>query len=335
VTTFAGFAIRDLQITTEGKRLALLKRSDQSDVYTAELEGSPVQLKRPRRLTQDDRMDWPGRWALDSKSIFFLSDRTGNLDIFRQRPGDETPERMIADTDDKRAPQLSPDGAWILYLAWSKTGGRANLQSGRLMRFPVAGGPPELALNAKGYPGSARVPREGFSLTLRGHPDFRCPITAGAPCVLSEIDGKQIVFSAFDPLKGRKGEVARVNFDTGANLFWDLSPDGRRIVYGQTDLRKGLLHILALDGGATAEIAVKEWANLSSVGWSADGRYFFVSKAASSGDSLLRVSPNGEAQVLRKAGMWIERPAPSPDGRYLAWGEISSNSNAWIIDNFR
>jgi hypothetical protein len=203
------------------------------------------------------------------------------------------------------------------------------------MRFPVAGGPPELALDAKGYPGSARVPREGFSLTLRGHPDFRCPIAAGVPCVLSEIDGKQIVFSAFDPLKGRKGEVARVNFDTGANLFWDLSPDGRRIVYGQTDLRKGLLDILALDGGATAEIAVKEWANLSSVGWSADGRYFFVSKAASSGDSLLRVSPNGEAQVLRKAGMWIERPAASPDGRYLAWGEISSNSNAWIIENFR
>ena len=57
--------------------------------------------------------------------------------------------------------------------------------------------------------------------------------------------------------------------------------------------------------------------------------------ASGGGDSLLRVSLNGEAQVLRKAGMRIECPAASPDGRYLAWGVVSSNSNTWMIENFR
>ena len=92
---------------------------------------------------------------------------------------------------------------------------------------------------------------------------------------------------------------------------------------------------LSLAAGAAADVAVKGWANLTSVGWSADGRGLFVSKGSSSGDSLLRVNLNGDAQVLRKAGMWIERPVASPDGRYLAWGEVSSNSNAWMIENFR
>jgi hypothetical protein len=96
------------------------------------------------------------------------------------------------------------------------------------------------------------------------------------------------------------------------------------------------LHVLPLaEGGSATNIEVKGWANLSTVGWSADGNQLFVSKGASSGDTLLRVSLNGDAQVLRKAGMWIERPAASPNGRYLAWGEVSSSSNAWIIENFQ
>lgn len=335
VTTFAGFAIRDLQITVDGKRMALLKRSDQSDVYAGELEGNPVQLKRPRRLTQDNRIDWPGRWTPDSGSILFFSDRTGYLDIFKQRPGDEAPQRVIAGAEDKRVPQMSPDGAWILYLAWSKPDGHTSPQSGHIMRLPVAGGPPEVVLEVKGYPGSARAPRVGFSLTVGGHPDFHCPVVAGPPCVLSELDRNHLIFSAFDPLRGRKGELARIDLDPGANLFWDLSPDGTRIVFGQTDVRRGLLHILPLGGGPTADVLVNGWANLRSVGWSADGGQLFVSKGSSSGDSLLRVNLHGDAEVLRKAGMWIERPAASPDGRYLAWGEVSSNSNAWMIENFR
>jgi Tol biopolymer transport system component len=335
VTRFAGFAIRDLQITMDGRRMALLKRSDQSDVYVGELEGDPVQLKRPRRVTQDDRVDWPGRWTLDSGSILFFSNRTGNLDIFKQRLGEEAPQRIMASAEDKRMPQMSPDGAWILYLAWNKPDGHSSPQYGHIMRLPVAGGPPEVVLEAKGYPGSAQIEREGFLLTVRGHPDFHCPVLAGSPCVLSELDRQQLVFSAFDPLEGRKREVARVDFDRHESLFWDLSPDGKRIAFGQTEVHRGLLHILPLDGGSAMDVTAKGWANFSSVGWSADGRQLFVSKGSSSGDSLLRVSLNGDAEVLHKAGMWIEHPVASPDGRQLAWGEVSSNSNAWIIENFR
>ncbi len=41
-------------------------------------------LNAPRRLTVDDRIDWPGGWTRDSKAIFFYSDRLGTLDLFKQ-----------------------------------------------------------------------------------------------------------------------------------------------------------------------------------------------------------------------------------------------------------
>ena len=259
VTSLAGFAIRDLQITADGRRMAILKRRDQSDVYVAELAGSPARLKDSRRLTPDDRIDWPGGWSADSKAVLFFSDRANNLDIFKQGLNDEAPARIVSGTDDKREPRISPDGAWMLYLSWPRPENRGVPQA-RLMRLPVSGGPPEVLLEPKGYPGSVRAPRDGFLLTTRGHPEFRCPNRPGAPCVLSELDGSHVTFSAFEPAGGRGAELARIDVGQGEIPFWDLSPDGDRIVFGKTDSREGLLNILSLSSGAASRVAVKQWA---------------------------------------------------------------------------
>jgi len=334
MTNWAGFLLYHLHISADGKRLTFVKRRNQSDVYLGELEANGTRLKDPRRFTQDDRIDWPGGWTRDSKAILFFSDRFGDLDIFKQGVKDRAPEGIVVGLDDKRAPQLSPDGSWILYLAWPKMESHAPPKTGRLMRVRVAGGSPEFVLEARGYPGPAHVPRDNH-LTIRGQPAFRCPSLPTAPCVLSELDQKQIVFSAFDPVQGKKGEITRVDINPGNNTFWDLSPDGSRIAFGETDEYIGRLRILKLRGGAAREVTVKGWTNLDSVAWSAGGDYLFVTKWLSQGGSLLRVDLTGAAQPLRKAIMHIERPIPSPDGRYLAFGEVSSESNAWMIENLR
>lgn len=80
---------------------------------------------------------------------------------------------------------------------------------------------------------------------------------------------------------------------------------------------------------------MKGWDRLDSVAWSADGKSLFVGSFSPTGTYLLHVSMNGQAQIIRKSGLWIDRPLPSPDGRYLAFGEVTSNQNAWMIDNFR
>ena len=85
---------------------------------------------------------------------------------------------------------------------------------------------------------SERLPGFGASpavpMAARGYPDFRCPSLAGSarPCVLSEVKDDQLVFFAFDPLQGKRGELARLEFgpnsgyyNTLFDTFWDLSPD--------------------------------------------------------------------------------------------------------------
>jgi Tol biopolymer transport system component len=337
LTRWAGFTLRGFSITADGKRIAFVRKTDQSDVYVGTLEKGGLRLTATHRLTLDDRMDWPGGWLRDSKALLFFSDRNGNFDLFRQRIEDRAAEEVVADSEDKRVPQLSPDGSWILYLSFPRAQGGLPPASGRLMRIPVSGGSPEPVLEVNGYPGSARVPRERWLPSARGYPDFRCSsrIVAKSPCVLSEANGKRIAFSAFDPRLGRQGELARIDIDP-SDTFWDLSPDGSRIAFGKLEERGGHLCILDLAGGKRQEISVKEWSNLISVGWSVDGRSVFATNWASKGGSILRVTLDGEIQLLYKApsSSQLERPVPSPDGHYLAFGEVATMSNAWMMENF-
>lgn len=338
LTNWAGFTLRGFSITADGKRIAFIRKTDQSDVYVGTLEKDGLRLSASHRLTLDDRMDWPGGWLRESNAILFFSDRNGNFDLFRQGIKDPVPDEVIADSEEKRAPQVSPDGSWILYLAFPKAQSGLPPPSGRLMRVLASGGTPELVLEVKGYPGSARAPRERWLPSARGYPDFHCSsriVVASRPCVLGEVNGEQIVFSAFDPRLGRQGELARIEVEP-SDTFWDLSPDGSRIAFGKLEGNGGHIRILDLAGGKARQISVKGWSNLTSVGWSVDGRSLFATNWASKGASILRVALNGETQLLHKApsGMQLERTVPSPDGHYLAFGEVATASNAWMIENF-
>jgi len=66
--------------------------------------------------------------------------------------------------------------------------------------------------------------------------------------------------------------------------------------------------------------------------WSADGRSLFVTNFAPEGSSLLHVTLDGKYRVLYKGAKEVELPRPSPDGRALAFGEVVSASNVWLIE---
>lgn len=113
--------------------------------------------------------------------------------------------------------RTSPDGKWILYFTSSSANVSAP-DSGtpmplRLMRLPVTGGPSELVLIARlfGTPWCAHSPS-----TL-------CAFAEQAP------DRKQLVFTAFDPVRGKGQELARFATEPNADYNWSASPDGTRI----------------------------------------------------------------------------------------------------------
>ncbi|MEK7409530.1 MAG: hypothetical protein AAB225_31070 [Acidobacteriota bacterium] len=334
LTNWGGFQFSYLGISDDGRRLAFLRWHWQSDVYLAELENGGTRLSKPRRLTLDERIDWPGGWTRDSKALLFYSDRNGELDIFKQDVTARAAAAVAPGPEEKREPRLSPDGAWILYLAWAKGGDRA--RQGRLMRVHASGGAPQTVFGVKGYPGSARIsPETRIVLSTGGHPRFRCPSVPGTACVLSEQDQRQLVFSAFDPAEGTKREFTRIEVDPSTVAFWDLSPDGRWIAFGATDEQSGSIRVLSLAGRTIQDMSVKGWTHLESVAWSADGKGLFLTSFDSRGRRLLRASLTGETRLLYAARSHLTNPSPSPDGRHLAFGEVTPSSNAWVIENLR
>ena len=72
-----------------------------------------------------------------------------------------------------------------------------------------------------------------------------------------------------------------------------------------------------------------------SVGWAADGASLFVTGTAPEGGAIIRhVLFEGRSDLLYKVDGSLERPIQSPDGRYLSFGQATSNSNVWTIQNF-
>jgi Tol biopolymer transport system component len=305
ITNWAGFFLRDLSAKADGKRLAFLKERSHTDIYVGELEAKGTRLKAPRRLTLDDWSHWPKAWTHDSKTVLYDSDRNGKMwDIYKQGLEDRTAEMMVMGPERKSGACLTADGAWLLYWASSQT------EANRLMRVSSSGGPPQLVL----------VPR--------GDAVVRCPSLPAASCVLSEADQKQFVFSLLDPVKGKGSELARIGRDAFASdLEWDISPDGSQAI----SVVKGHIRILALKDRATRDVSVEGWSRFGGVVWSADGGSLLAT-SESPRSALLRVDLGGRAYILWDAE--VGAVVPSPDGRHLALAGRTTDSNAWMIENF-
>jgi Tol biopolymer transport system component len=77
--------IEQLSASSNGRRVAFLSTSSQSDVYVADFDAQIGLTGAPRQLTRDEFDDWPFTWTPDGSSLIVLSNRNGNKDIFKQR----------------------------------------------------------------------------------------------------------------------------------------------------------------------------------------------------------------------------------------------------------
>ena len=90
----------------------------------------------------------PWAWTPDSKQVLFGSDRDGSFHIFRQAPDQTTPELLVGGSEQSMLPRLTPDGKTLVYLQYRQAFDSSNAV--RMMRIPVAGGPPQLVVEVQG-----------------------------------------------------------------------------------------------------------------------------------------------------------------------------------------
>jgi serine/threonine protein kinase len=326
ITQWAGSYLSGLSTTADGKRLALLKSAYQEHVYVGELAAGGTHINPPRRLTNDEAFDMLLAWTADSRAVLFLLDRNGAQGIFKQGISQETPEPVFTGRQDISDLRLSPDGAWILFVESPTTQAdpaswTGALPPGRLMRMPANGGVPQIVLATKNPVG------------------FWCARAQGSACVIVEPshDRKQLIITAFDPLKGRAGLLRTIKQDPSHTFgHADLSPDGLTVAISRSGEAEIHIRLLSLQGGADRQIAVKGWPNITGLNWSPDGKGLYCGSVSPQGSTLLYVDLKGNAGVIwqEKGGSYEIWGVPSPDGRYLAiQGEVIS-SNVWMVEDF-
>ena len=170
---------------------------------------------------------------------------------------------------------------------------------------------------------------------------FRCPLMAGSSCVLSEEEGKNLVFYSLDPVRGKGAQLGKIEATMGSAHFydWAVSADGSRLAVVDPVYKdySGRIEVLTLSDRAWHEVFVEPgWGDLWSVAWAADGKGFFVTSDSPDSLNLLRVTLAGKVNLLLRFARseWLGSPLPSPDGKYLAFRTLRRDSNVWMIENF-
>ena len=301
--------IYSLTATSDGKRLMVIRRTNQDAVFVADFSPSPPHFSDAYRLTLEQRSNFPHAWTADSSAVIFESDRNGSWDIFKQRIDQRTAEPIIATPRIWEVlPQLTPDGQSILYQV-----GLLDHEGPpyTLMRISVNGGTPEV------------VPTGGPL------DEFRCAYRAR--CVLrTTADRQRYVFYELDPVHGVGRELARTTWLPSYLGDWTLSPDGSEVAIPNHDSRSAKIRILSWKGHPSErELDIPGLTDLSELRWAADGKGWFVTVETSIGTRMDYVQLDGRVFPLGDIQGWA---VPSPNGRKVAYLNKISASNAWIIE---
>jgi len=327
ITNWDGLQAINLSASRDGRRLVVEKTHRRGNVYLGELKAKGSRLGSVKRLTLSDSDDMPTAWALDGKSILFSSNRTGRDQVYRQSLDQESPQALVPGVDYQKSPVPSPDGAWIFYWSSVAEGGAGSgrpdiLSASRLMRLPSSGGPPEQVLE---------VPADDLAAYMR------CSPRSGGICVLSRWQSGELFFYALDPAHGQGTQLAKTKLSVPAILdsSWVVSADGARIaMVGRGELR-GQIRVLDLKQGTERNLQLPNDWYIWDLCWMADGKALLAT-AQTTTYFLARVELDGKSRLLLDRGRngWLGWPVLSPDGRHLAFHQLTFDSNAWLLEDF-
>jgi serine/threonine protein kinase len=315
LTNWTGFCMHPTSATADGKKIAFLQYFGHPTVDVADLRSGGKRISNLRHLAQTETFTWPDGWTPDSKGLIFHSAGGSRHEIYRQSLNGDSPELLVQDSIALGPATVSPDGKWVLYIRDNP----APSNSAQLMRVPIGSGSPQPV----------------FSLQ---HPEGEphCTTPPSKICAVFERtqDRKEMVVTAFDPLKGLGSVLTRIAMNPNVeNWSAYLSPNGTRIalVLGVTNRIK----IFTIRGEPINEIQVKDLTGLTSSSWTADGKALLVSGHVPWGYALFRVSLDGQTHpIIENHAPDVMGALPSPDGSHIALFAAGDNGNMWMMENF-
>lgn len=298
----AGLTVADMSATLDGKRLAVIRASQQDDVYVAAITKTGF-AGEPRRATMDDRDDRPSGWL--PAGFLFESNRNGTFDVFRQAAEGATAELLASGPDQQFGAETTPDGSAVLY--WSAV---ENSDKMRLMSIPANGGPATVVLQAQP---AAR---------------FHC----ARLCVLAVPEKDHVSLSELNPRDGSQKPLqdSPVQLSARESLIWALARDAGQVAY----VNGRGVRVVDLRSGEAWQVPESTFAGKpSGVAFSSTPGELIVTTTSSRESQVLLVSRAG-ARKLWTSTRQVFSPVPSPDGKQLLLGITTATSNAWLVEGF-
>jgi Tol biopolymer transport system component len=311
IASSPGMGVADASASSDGNYAAIRWFRLSYSIFVAGLRGQGDNLDKPIRLTDDSWSNFTRSWTPDSQTLFYMSTRS-DQSLYKRNMSAASAELFAGRPAQWFGATVTPDGAWVMATAHVGTP-----PTTQLFRIPVKGGTPETILTPA--PESAA--------------ETQCAFSGSRICVLSENIGKQMVFSAIDPIKGRLEQLARIEMSKG-DLSWSLDPEGGRIAFlDYPDDKVGVLDLKSKQAQVIRPIPQETGMNFPA--WSSDGKRVFVA-ACPDKCKLLEVNANsGKTQILlENLNDWVGLPLPSPDGKRLAYGQAVKDSNVTLLENF-
>src|SRR6267142_5257380 len=305
-------------LSSDGKRLTFLRWTESPAIYVSEVEPGGGRLALLKRLSLDERRNYPYTWTPDGKSIIFTSDRDGVFHLFKQAIDQPAPDLLVGGDQSVMLARLNADSSAILY--GLNPDPRDVEYRVRLMRLPISGGTPELVLQEPGIN------------------NFQCARTPATVCLLSEFTDNHLAFFTFNPATEEKKPITRIEGPEWYLQNWTLSPDGSTLAMSKKHRVPGPANIrlFSLINGKDRILTLKTWSGISSLDCAADGRSVWASVSSPTGtQTLLNVDLHGRVKpVLQESEKDLGWAIPSPDGRHLAIWVASDCANAWLLEGF-
>jgi Tol biopolymer transport system component len=141
----------------DGKRLAYCaERNGQYDIYTISVAGGDE-----IRLTNTPGLDDGPEYSPDGRHIWFNSTRTGLMQIWRMEVDGSSPTHMVKENANCWFPHVSPNGKWVVYIAYNKNdvaaGDHPANKNVELRLVPATGGESKIIAKLFGGQGTINV----------------------------------------------------------------------------------------------------------------------------------------------------------------------------------
>jgi len=106
----------------DGKTLAFVgERNGDFDIYAVPAAGGPAASEEETRLTTAKGLDDGPEYTRDGHYIYFNSERTGHMQIWRMKADGSEQEQVTFGENNDWFPHISPDGQWMVFLTDDKS----------------------------------------------------------------------------------------------------------------------------------------------------------------------------------------------------------------------